>query len=252
MTPHEDGRLHPALAFLQGGSAVGALIRQKDWTQHPLGDPDGWPQSLRSAVSICLGSAFPIAIYWGPELNLLYNDPWSPILGAKHPWALGEPARDVWPEIWGTIGPLFQHVITTGEATRSKDQLLAMHRHGYTEECYFDYTFSPIRGKSGEVEGIFNAVVETTERVIGERRLRTLRELAGNVAEARTIEFACRTAAGTLDRASADISFALVYLLSANGTEALLTQTAGLEAGTVASPLKISIPEPDGGVGTGP
>src|SRR5205085_4281484 len=126
------------------------------------------------------------AIYWGPELALLYNDAWSPIAGAKHPGALGRPARDVWPEIWDTIGPLFHHVRSTGEATRSKDQLLAMHRHGYTEECYFDYTFSPIRGESGQVEGIFNAMIETTERVIGERRLDTVRELAERVAEART------------------------------------------------------------------
>ena len=89
--------------------------------------------------------------------------------------------------------------MTTGEATRSKDQLLAMRRHGYTEECYFDYTFSPIRGESGQVEGIFNAVLETTERVIGERRLRTVRELAGRVAEARTagagVRIACRRSA---------------------------------------------------------
>ncbi|HTB12230.1 MAG TPA: ATP-binding protein [Bryobacteraceae bacterium] len=229
------------LAFLQGGAAAGELIRQKDWSQTPLGSTDGWSQSLRSAASICLGSGFPIAIYWGPELVLLYNDAWSPILGAKHPWALGRPAREVWPEIWSTIGPLFQHVTTTGEATRSKDQLLAMRRHGYTEECYFDYTFSPVRGESGQVEGIFNAVIETTERVVGERRLRTLRELAGSVADARTIELACRTTAQILGRAAADIPFALIYLLSSDGTEAKLMETAGLEAGTVASPLRISV-----------
>jgi hypothetical protein len=191
-------------AFVHGGGELGAIIRQKDWTRSPIGNTEGWPQSLRSAVSICLGSAFPIAIYWGPELALLYNDAWSPIAGAKHSWALGQPARDVWPEIWDTIGPLFQHVMTTGEATRSHDQLLAMRRHGYTEECYFDYTFSPIRGESGHVEGIFNAVLETTERVIGERRLRTVRELAVRVAEARTAEGACSTAMQTLGNAPAD------------------------------------------------
>src|SRR5580700_4596342 len=87
--PHYDKGVLHAPAFLQGGTAVGALIRQKDWSQTPLGITDSWPQSLRSAASICLGSGFPIAIYWGPELALLYNDAWSPILGAKHPWALG-------------------------------------------------------------------------------------------------------------------------------------------------------------------
>ena len=109
---------------------------------------------------------------------MLYNDDWSPIAGEKHPWALGRPAREAWPEIWDIIGPLFEQVMTTGEATRRRDQLLPMRRHGFTEECYFDYTFSPVRGEGGEVEGVFNAVLETTTRVVGERRLRTLRELA--------------------------------------------------------------------------
>ncbi|HEX6987316.1 MAG TPA: PAS domain-containing protein, partial [Planctomycetaceae bacterium] len=124
---------------------------------------------------------------------MLYNDAWSPIPGEKHPWALGRPAREVWPEIWDTIGPLFEEVVTTGRATRRQDQLLPMRRHGFTEECYFDYTFSPVRGESGTVDGVFNAVVETTTRVVGERRLRTLRELAaGTTGEAKSAEDACR------------------------------------------------------------
>jgi PAS domain S-box-containing protein len=225
-------------SFLQGGGEMGALLREKDWSRSSLGNPESWPQSLRSALSICLGSGFPIAIYWGEDLALLYNDAWSPIPGIKHPWAIGQPAQQVWPEIWDTIGPLFQQVLTTGEATRSKDQLLAMRRHGYTEECYFDYTFSPIRGESGEVEGIFNAVLETTQRVIGERRLRTVRELAGRVAEARTAGLACQVAMQTLATASADIPFALLYLLSPGETEAALAGTAGLPAGTPAGAVE--------------
>jgi PAS domain S-box-containing protein len=234
-----------ALAFLQGGGEMGALIRRKDWTQSPLGSTENWPHSLRSAVSICLGSGFPIAIYWGPELALLYNDAWRPIPGAKHPWALGQAASEVWPEIWDTIGPLFEHVMTTGEATRSRDQLLAMRRHGYTEECYFDYTFSPIRGESGQVEGIFNAVLETTGRVIGERRLHTVRELAGRVSEARTAELACRLVAHTLGNAFADVPFAVLYLLSSNGTEARLAGSAGLNAGAPAAPESIPLSGPE-------
>ncbi len=238
--------VEPALAFLHGGGAMGALVRQKNWTQTPLGATESWPQSLRSAVSICLGSGFPMAIYWGSELILLYNDAWIPIPGAKHPWALGQPGRGVWPEIWDTIGPLFQHVMTTGEATRSRDQLLAMRRHGYIEECYFDYTFSPIRGESGRVEGIFNAVLETTERVIGERRLRTVRTLAERVAEARTTDLACQIAMQTLGSAPSDIPFALLYLLSDDRTEVVLAGTAGLAAGTPASPVGIPLAAPVG------
>jgi PAS domain S-box-containing protein len=238
--------LDTALAFLEGGGEIGARIRQKDWTQSSLGSAEGWPQCLRSAVSICLGSGFPIAIYWGPELTLLYNDAWSLMIGTKHPWALGQPAREVWPEIWDTIGPLFQHVLSTGEATRSKDQLLALRRRGYTEECYFDYTFTPVRSESGQVEGIFNAVLETTERVIGERRSRIVRELAECATESRTAQIACQFIALTLGRASADIPFALLYLLSDEGTEARLGGTAGLDAGTPASPVLIPLPGPAG------
>lgn len=96
---------------------MGERMRALDWSSTVLGDPGDWSQSLRSALSICLGSGFPIAIYWGPELALLYNDAWSPILGAKHPWALGRPAREVWPEIWDTIWPMFR----TGRDDRRGD-----------------------------------------------------------------------------------------------------------------------------------
>jgi PAS domain S-box-containing protein len=230
-----------------GGGEMGALMRAHDWTTSPLGPPEGWPASLRSAVSICLGSAFPIALYWGPELALLYNDAWSPIPGGKHPWALGRPGREVWPEIWDTIGPLFAHVMSTGEATRSKDQLLAMRRHGYTEECYFDYTFSPIRGDAGQVEGIFNAVLETTERVIGERRLRTVRELAARVAEARTPDAAYTLASQTLAGDPGDLPFALLYRVVEGDGALQLVGTAGLAPGTPASPTCVPLAPSDGG-----
>lgn len=151
--------------FLAGGGEMGRRIRDHDWSATSLGVIEHWPQSLRSALSICLNSNFPIAIYWGSDLVLLYNDEWSPIPGEKHPRVLGRPARAAWPEIWHIIEPLFQRVLTTGEATRCRDQLLPMHRHGFTEECDFDYTFSPLRGQSGQVEGVFNAVLETTSRV---------------------------------------------------------------------------------------
>jgi signal transduction histidine kinase/CheY-like chemotaxis protein len=121
-----------------------------------------------------------------------------------------------------------------------------MRRHGYTEECYFDYTFSPIRGESGQVEGIFNAVVETTERVIGERRLRTVRALAERVAEARTTDHACQIALQVLGSAPSDIPFALLYLLDEDRTELVLAGTAGLAAGTPAGPVSIPLAAPAG------
>ncbi|HET9934343.1 MAG TPA: histidine kinase dimerization/phospho-acceptor domain-containing protein, partial [Polyangiaceae bacterium] len=188
------------------------LMRAWGWDDTPLGPPETWPEMLRSALSICLGTRFPIAIYWGERLALIYNDAWRPILGSKHPWGLGRAARDVWPEIWDAIGPLFAQVVGTGVGTYSEDQLLLMYRHGFTEECYFNFTFSPILGSDGRVGGIFNAVIETTERVVGERRLRTLRALGEQAVFGVSVEAACTAAAATLGENSADLPFAMLYL----------------------------------------
>jgi hypothetical protein len=147
-----------------------------------MGPIDTWPQHLRSAVGICLDSNFPIALYLGPAFTLIYNDAWIPIPGDKHPWALGRAAHEVWFEIWDIIEPNYKQVMTTGEAIFAKDALFFMRQHGYTEECYFDYTLSPIHGTDGAVDGIFNAAIETTYRVLDERRMRRLRELAQHIA----------------------------------------------------------------------
>src|SRR5689334_16907657 len=117
--------------WLGGRGKLGELIRGRDWSRTPLGPVASWPQSLRSALSICLGSRFPIVIYWGPSLVVLYNDAYAEILGKKHPQALGRPCREVWSEIWDVIGPMLEGVLATGDATWSEDQLLALERGGY-------------------------------------------------------------------------------------------------------------------------
>jgi signal transduction histidine kinase/CheY-like chemotaxis protein len=199
-------------SFLAGGGEMGAHLRARDWAETSLGPLSGWPQSLRSAVSIMLNSRYPIALYWGPELALLYNDAWSSIPGAKHPAALGKPAREVWPEIWDNIGPLFAQVLTTGEGVWQEDELLPMLRHGYVEECYFNFTFSPVRGEDGTIQGIFNAVVETTDRVLSERRLQTLSQMGGRADPSLSVKSACGWALDILAQNLADVPFALVYL----------------------------------------
>jgi signal transduction histidine kinase len=176
-TTDEHRRADPAGGALAGGGDMGERVRMFDWASTSLGPISDWPQSLCTAVGIMLNSRYPIAIYWGQDLTLLYNDAWSPIAGSKHPWALGKRAREVWPEIWSDIEPLFQQAMVMGEGTWSEDRLLPMHRHGSTEEC--SVTFSPIRGDDGSVGGVFNAVVETSARAFeAEReRARALAEL---------------------------------------------------------------------------
>jgi signal transduction histidine kinase len=181
-------------------------------------------------VSICLNSRFPISLWWGPELVMLYNDAWRPILGkTKHPAALGRPGIESWPEIWDTIGAQFNSVLTRGEATWSDDLLLVVERNNYREEAYFTYSYSPIKHSDGRIGGVFSAISETTERVLGERRLRILRELAAQTAESKSVQAACEAFARVLGGGNPDLPFALLYLLDEDRTSASLLAKTGLD-----------------------
>ncbi|MFB2917389.1 ATP-binding protein [Aerosakkonema funiforme] len=227
--------------LLAGGGEMGALIRSYDWSPTKLGAIESWSGSLKTALSICLNSRFPMVIWWGKELILLYNDAWRPILGTKHPNSLGKPGEQIWSEIWDIIGAQLNSVLETGEATWSDDTLLLVDRFGYIEEAYFTYSYSPIFLESGEVGGAFTAVTETTQRVIGERRLSTLRELAANTAEAKSVEDTCRATCTTLANNPYDIPFALLYLVEGEGKQARLVGTTGIAAGTPASPERVDL-----------
>src|SRR3954451_24134358 len=150
-----------------------------DWAATPLGPMEGWPQSLQTAVRIVLGSRFSMWMAWGPELTFFYNDAYAAdTLASKHPWALGRPAAEVWAEIWDDIGPRIEKVMATGTATWDEGLRLFLQRSGYREETYHTFSYSPLRDEAGETAGMLCVVVEETDRVLGERRLGTLRELA--------------------------------------------------------------------------
>ncbi len=204
------------------------LIEQFDWASTPVGARDAWPQSLRTTVGICVASRFPILIWWGPELRMIYNDAYSVFLGDKHPRALGAPGREIWGEIWDVIGPLLETVTRDGRATWSDDQLLVMNRHGFNEETYFTFSYSPITDEGGGISGVFTAVTEMTQRVIGERRLETLRHLAANVGVAKTVEDACRNAVEILSGNQRDLPFVAIDLgaerIGSKGDETVATK----------------------------
>ncbi len=218
----------PADEVFADGGEMGALMRSIDWSSTPLGAVEYWPQSLRTAVSICLASYFPMLIWWGQDLVKLYNDAYRPILGAKHPHSMGQRGIECWPEIWHIIGPMLNGVLNKGKATWSENQLLLLERNGYPEECYFTFSYSPIRDESGGVGGVFTAVTETTSHILGERRLRTLREVAASAYDAKTAEDACRIAAEALAKNPEDIPFALLYLLKNEGKQAQLVGMSGI------------------------
>ena len=212
---------------LAAGGEVGRLIASTDWSATPLGPIEGWKQSLRSAVSICLSSRFPIVMYWGSELTVIYNDAYSEILGAKHPWALGKPCAVCWAEIWDTIGPMLGEVVSTGVATWSDDLELHLERHGAPEESYFSFSFSPVRVEDGSIGGVFTAVVETTRRVLSDRRLRVLTQLGERAGAAHDAGEAAAKCAEAMAGTRA-IPFALVYLSDERG-ESHLTASTGLD-----------------------
>lgn len=218
--------------FLTTGGKMGKMIAQTDWANHPFGPIQTWPQSLKSALSICMSSKFPMSIYWGTDLRLLYNDAWSPILRDKHPAALGHPAREVWRDIWELIEPDLKRVMKTGEGTTHKNELLPLNRRGFIEESYFDYTFSPIFGENQQILGVFNVVQEITMRVLHERRMRTMRNLADKSFAVESPEAACILIANVLSEAPADIPFGLIYLLNSEATSLKLVGSTSLENDT--------------------
>ena len=187
-----------------------ALIASVDWLTTPVGPPALWPQSLRTAVSLLLESTFPMLLCWGPEFTQFYNDPFRRILGAaKHP-AIGKSARVTFAETWHILSPLLDRVMA-GDAVDHDDMFTPLDRQGFLEECYFTYSYSPVRAEGDAVAGVFVTCTETTGRVVGERRLRLLQELAAESTTADPV-CVCRGAAEVMARGAADLPFALLYL----------------------------------------
>jgi PAS domain S-box-containing protein len=223
---------------------MGARIRAMDWSRTPLGPIERWPQSLRSAVSILLPSRAQIVMFWGEELITLYNDAYRPVFGSKHPGALGKPVREAWEEVWLTaLKPLFDPVLASGEAFWAQDRPFFLERHGYLEETYFDVSYDPVRDESGRVGGVFCIVSETTRRVVGDRRLRALRDLANVSQHARAVAEVHPAVAGVLSRFAEDVPFALVYATDDSGAGARLVMHVGLQAGSLAAPAHLPATE---------
>jgi signal transduction histidine kinase len=247
------------LAFLAGGGEMGSLIRSHDWSATPLGAPEQWASSLKTAVGIMMASGYPMYIAWGQSFTQLYNDAYRPILGAtKHPGALGCSTRETFREIWDFIGPMFEGVMASGTASTFIDQLLALDRYGYVEECYFTFSYSAVREDSGATGGVFVTVLETTERVLRERRERTIREIA-EVPPRGGVDAICTAAARALAHNPHDVPFTLLFrapdadgkprLLAEGGTEGGLDETIAAvpawiadAAGRGDGPLHVRLP----------
>jgi signal transduction histidine kinase len=223
--------------WLVGGGEMGALIRATDWSETSIGSRQSWSPALRMMVSFLVANRFPMLLWWGPEYVSIYNDPYRPVLGAKHPWALGRPVRECWSEIWHILKPLIDTPFKGGPATWNDDIVLEINRYGFMEETHFTIAYSPVPDATVAtgIGGVLATVTETTEKVVGERRIRLLRDL-GSAAEAKSPEEACAIAAGTLAKHAQDVPFALIYLVDATGRQAHLAGVAGVERGDTFSP----------------
>jgi signal transduction histidine kinase/DNA-binding response OmpR family regulator len=191
-----------------------SVYDEVDWSATHLGPRDSWPALLHLLVDLCLDSEFPVQISWGPDLLVLYNDAYVPLLGAeRHPWALGRPAREVGPHPWPASEEHLRKVMETGRAYHSSDQQLIINRHGYPEEAYFTFSLSVIRDADGMIVGLFNAITETTQHILYERRLQVLRRLgAMSVTADESLSSTCRAAVEVIGRNRKSVPFAAVYL----------------------------------------
>src|SRR5215468_1661420 len=223
----ERGGAQELEALFPGPSELAGLMRSYHWAKSPLGPPTSWPQSLKTAIHIMLTSRQPIWIGWGRELTYFYNDPYKAIIGGKHPWALGQPTAEVWREIWSEISPLLAKAMQGQEGTYDEAQLLIMERNGYPEETYYTFSYSPIPAEDGTAGGIFCANTDDTQRVMGERQLALLRELATATSHARSWQQACQSAAAALSTNARDLPFAMIYVVTPGGQTASLAGESG-------------------------
>ena len=232
----QDGNVtDPADVFI-GGSEMGALMRTFDWSQTSLGSVKTWSQSLKTAVQIMLTSRQAMFVWWGEELINFYNDAYRDILGGKHPTALGLPASQVWHEIWDQVGPRSESAMLKNEGTYDEALLLIMERNGYPEETYYTFSYSPVPNDQGQAGGILCANTDDTQRIVGERQLALLRELAARTADARTFDQACTLSAHCLGTNPYDFPFALIYLVDPENQRAVLSGMSGIERGHALAP----------------
>ncbi|QJD96824.1 response regulator [Mucilaginibacter robiniae] len=230
--------------FLSSGGEMGKLIRSMDWSKTALGPIEGWPQSLRTSVSLCLSSTFPILIAWGAETIQIYNDSYRPICGAKHPEAMGQNFKICWETALPVVGDAFDRG-QQGEGTYIQDQRMFLDRYGYLEEAFMTFSFAPIRDESGGVGGIFHPITETTEKMLSGRRTQALRELGAAIGKAKSVQEIGEVTSSKYQDYVLDLPFILLYQLDSSTGKAHLVSSAGLPASTAFTPQEIDLNSPN-------
>ena len=201
------------------------LLEATDWSATPLGPTSSWSPVLRVLVPTMLRSGLPMVINWGPEMVALYNDAYAPLLGHKHPLAVGQATKDTWPEAWEWVAPRLEQILLGGRTVRLENERQILERNGYPEECYFTFSQSPIIDADGGIGGILTVATETTSAILSERRMRVVRDLgalsAVDIAAAAqvtdtertgSVAVACGAALHVLRTARESVPFAIAFV----------------------------------------
>ncbi|HEX5655812.1 MAG TPA: hypothetical protein VFX59_01400, partial [Polyangiales bacterium] len=226
--------------WLAGGGEMGALIRAMDWSRTPLGPVERWPQSLRTTVSLCLSSTFPILIAWGPERVQLYNDAYRPICGEKHPQSMGQPFNECWASALEAVGAIVDRA-QSGTGSYLENLRMFLDRYGYLEEAFMTFSFSPIRDESGRVGGLFHPITEVTEKMLSARRTQALRELSTSLGDAKSLADIAARLQAMQPQLQLDAPFVQCYEL-ASGQRLAGSLDRELESWPRAAELSVQIP----------
>ncbi|HEV7173089.1 ATP-binding protein [Pedococcus sp.] len=238
--PGEPGTDEVLASLFPGDDAAATLARATDWAATSLGEPQTWPEALRTAIRTVMPSQVPMLIWSGPDLVQIYNDAYRPLLGSKHPEAMGQLAADCWGEVWQELGPLTTDVFERGESTYAEQHLLFLERHGYTEETYWTFSYSPIRDASGEVLGVFVATTDVSKPVIESRRLDIVHALAVvSSAELGDADDLCQHVMTIMSGNRHALPFAAVYLQEESSGDLVLSASYGVEPSERAMPVRV-------------
>ena len=216
-------------SLLCGGNKMGENILEHDWSSSVLGPLEKWPSSLATTLTTAMGSRFPTLIFWGQNFNCLFNDGYAAILGDKKVSALGSTLKEVWPEAWDSLYGMIKGVLETGHGSWAEDQMYFLNRNGFPEESYFTFSFARILDEIGGEGGISCSAIETTTKVLADRRIKTLQEISNESTDKRTVLEAGQACVRALSTNPSDLPFFSLYWLDNDTKRTKLIGTVNAE-----------------------
>ena len=231
-----NGRVVPGKKLISGDGEMSTLVRTYNWSDTSFGPIDSWSQNFRTIINLCLNSPFPVVVWWGEDMNIFYNNAYRQVFGPGRTLSPGAPGSKVLPELWDSIGPKVAHVLSTSQSVSSENELLLMERDGFTRESYFTFSYSPVYNESGNIDGVFTTVSETTLAVISGRHLQFLAKLTKNISKSKSIDNIFRKTIKVLESNSQDFPFSILYMVNENAASATLVGATGVQLPHTSAP----------------